>query len=209
MVSAGGDDGLRLLADEVVHDRQIVRRQIPHDADVMLEQPEIDPRRVEVVQRPERSVVDELLDLPNGPAEQERVIDHDAQVFSCRELDQFGRLRRVRRERLLDENVFAVLERRLRQVKVRPDGCDDGDGVDVRRPQHLRHVRREVKRRIGLLRALQRVGVGVADRDQRASVERVQVADDVRTPVPESNDTHPHRFCRRADARRWLRCHHG
>ena len=64
VVAAGGHDRFRLLADDVVHDRQIVRRQVPHDADVVLEQAEVHARRVEVVERPERAVVDELADLP-------------------------------------------------------------------------------------------------------------------------------------------------
>ena len=50
-----------------------------------------------------------------------------------RQLDELLGLRRRRRERLLDEHVLAVLERRLRQLEVRPDRRDDGDGVDVGR----------------------------------------------------------------------------
>ena len=73
-----------LLADDVVHDRQIVRREVPDDADVVLKQAEVHARRVEVVERPERAGVDDLADLPHRAAEQERVVDHDLQVLARR-----------------------------------------------------------------------------------------------------------------------------
>ena len=170
VIPARGDDRFRLLADEVVHDRQIVRRQIPHDAHVVLKQSEVDPRGIEVIQRAERAVVDQLANLPNRAAEQERVVHHDLQVLPARQLDELARLRRRRRERLLDEDVLAVFERRLRQLEVRPDRRDDRHGVDVRRLQNLVEVGGQMNAGIGFLRAFQRLGVPVADRDELASV---------------------------------------
>ena len=54
---AGRDDGLGLRLDEKVHDRQIVRRQIPDHADVVLEEPQVDPCRVVVVEVAEDTLV--------------------------------------------------------------------------------------------------------------------------------------------------------
>ena len=87
-MAAGRDHRLGLLADDVVHDRQIVRREVPHHADVVLEQAEIHARRIEVVERPERAGVDDLANLPDRAAEEERVIHHDLQVLPVGQLDQ-------------------------------------------------------------------------------------------------------------------------
>ena len=136
-----------LLRDDVVHDRQVVRRQIPDDVDVVLKQSEVHPRRVEVVERPQRAAVDELPDLPDRAAEEERVVHHDLEVLPVGQLDQLLGLRGGRRERLLDEHVLAVLERRLGELEVRPDRRDHRDRVDVGRRQHRRRSRSSAGRR--------------------------------------------------------------
>ena len=87
-------------------------------------------------------------------AEEEGVVHHDLQVLALGQLDQLLGLLRRRRERLLDEHVLAVLERRLRQLEVRPDRRDDGDGVDVRRRQDLGEVGRQLHAGIGPAGAL-------------------------------------------------------
>ena len=78
----------------MIHDRQIVRREVPDYADVVLEETEVDPRRIEVVKRSERARVDDLAYLPHRAAEEERVIDHDLQVLALSQLDQLFRLAR-------------------------------------------------------------------------------------------------------------------
>ena len=131
VAAARRDHRLRLVADDVVHDGEVVRRQVPHDADVVLEEAEVDARRVEVVERAEGALVDEFADLLHRPREEERVVHHDPQVLPGRQLDELLGLLRGGRERLLDEHVLAVLEGRARQLVVRPDGRDDGHRVDV------------------------------------------------------------------------------
>ncbi len=59
MTLPGGDDGLRAWLDEVIHDREIVRRQVPEHVDVVLEQAQIDPRRIVVIELAQRSFVDQ------------------------------------------------------------------------------------------------------------------------------------------------------
>ena len=145
VASARRDDGLRPLADDVVHDREIVRREIPDDADVVLKQSEVDASRIEVVERAERARFDDLPNLPDRAVEEEGVVHHDLQVLAVGQLDQLLRLLRRRRERLLDEHVLAVLERRLGQLVMGPDRRHDRDGVDVRRPQHRGEVGRQLK----------------------------------------------------------------
>ena len=44
----------------MVHDREIVRRQVPDHAHVVLEKPQVDPRRIVVVETAQDALVDEL-----------------------------------------------------------------------------------------------------------------------------------------------------
>ena len=63
-----------------------------------------------------------------------------------------------------------------------------------RRLQHFAEVRRQMNAGIGFLRALQRLGVPVADRHDLATVQRAQVPDDVRAPVPVANHANSNRI---------------
>ena len=50
MLLAGGHDRFRLPLDQVVHDRKIVRRQIPDYAHIVLEESQVDAKRIVIVQ---------------------------------------------------------------------------------------------------------------------------------------------------------------
>ena len=50
MFFTGRHDGLRLTLDQVIHDGEIVRRQVPDHADVVLEQSEVHAQRIVIVQ---------------------------------------------------------------------------------------------------------------------------------------------------------------
>ena len=110
MCFAGRDDGFRFSLDEEVDDRQIVRRQIPDDADVVLEEPEVDPRGIVVIEVAENALVDELTNLSHGAGEQKRVVHHDPEILPLGQLDQLLRLVGGRGEGLLDEDVLPVLQ---------------------------------------------------------------------------------------------------
>ena len=80
-------------SDQVVHDGEIVRRQVPDHVDIVLEQAEIDARGIVVEELSEHAFVDQLADLPHGAGEEERVIDHDLQVSGGGQVDQLLRPR--------------------------------------------------------------------------------------------------------------------
>ena len=67
--STGRHHEFRFLADEVVHDGQIMGGQIPEHVDIVLEQSQIDASGVIIVQGSERSIVDQMLDLPYSAGE--------------------------------------------------------------------------------------------------------------------------------------------
>ena len=127
----GDDHTLRLLADEEIHDRQIVRCEVPDDADVVLEEPEVDPGGVVIIEVAQHALVDQLPDLLHGPREQERVVDHDLELSPLGHFDQLFGLRAAGREGLLDEDVLSVLQRGLGELEMRVHGRHHGDGVDL------------------------------------------------------------------------------
>ena len=58
-----------------------MRRQVPDDVDVVLEKPQVDPDRVVKQEPAQLAGIDDLLDLPHGAREEERVVDHDPEAL--------------------------------------------------------------------------------------------------------------------------------
>ena len=75
-------------SDQVVHDGEIVRRQVPDDVDVVLEQAQVDARGIVIEELAEDALVDHLADLADGAGEEEGVIDHDLQILGGGQIDQ-------------------------------------------------------------------------------------------------------------------------
>jgi len=90
---------------------EIVRGQVPNDANVMLEKTQVHSPRIVVVQITEGSAVIQLSDFSNRAREQECVIHHDFQVLTRGQLDEFGCLRGGGGERFFHEYMFSMLER--------------------------------------------------------------------------------------------------
>ena len=84
MVLSSGDDCFRGFLNDVVHDRKIMGSQVPHYIYIMLEKPEVDPRRVEIIELPQGAVIDEFPNFPHGAAKQKRVIHHDLEPLAIR-----------------------------------------------------------------------------------------------------------------------------
>src|SRR5580692_4306201 len=104
----GGGNRLRSLLDQVIDDRKIMRSQIPYYVHVVLKQSQIDARGIVVVELPQGSVVQQLLDFCDRTGEQEGMVNHDLQISLRCQLDELLRLGGVAGERLLDKNVLAV-----------------------------------------------------------------------------------------------------
>ena len=82
---AGRRDRHRLLTGEdVVHDRQVVDGQVPDHVDIVLEEAEVDPRRVVVIDLPQIAGLDQLAHLANRAGVDEGVVDADHQIAASR-----------------------------------------------------------------------------------------------------------------------------
>src|SRR5579883_1512559 len=189
---AGGDESLRLLADDVVHYREIVWREVPDHIHVVLKQAEIDPRGVVVVEVAESSLIDELTYALNSPGEEERVIHHDFQILAFRKFDKIFALLDRAGERLFDENVLSVLERGLGDLEVGPDGCDNSNRVYRIVGEHGAVVCG--RRNGGMVPAepLERTHTLVANADDSRRFLAEEIADDVRPPVAVTHDADSH-----------------
>src|SRR5207248_884762 len=73
---------------QVVHNGQVVDGQVPEDIDVVLEQPEVDAHAVDIVEVAQLSGVNQRLDLADGGAVDEGVVDHQGQVLAVGQVDQ-------------------------------------------------------------------------------------------------------------------------
>ena len=77
---AGRHHRLGLRLDQIIHDREIVRRQVPDDIHVVLEQPEVHASGVVVVQLPSVPSSISWRIFLHRSGKQERVVDHDLQI---------------------------------------------------------------------------------------------------------------------------------
>ena len=132
MFLARRHDCFRRPLDQVVHDRKVVWRQVPHHICVGLEHAEIDSCGVVVVERSERVVVDQLADLAHRAREQECVIHHDLEILPVCQLNELLRFVGAAGEWFLDEDVFPIFKRRPGHWEVQGRRSDNGDGVNLR-----------------------------------------------------------------------------
>ncbi len=179
-----------LLLDEVVHDREVVRREVPEDVDVVLEQAEVHAGRVVVVQLAQGAVVDHLLHAADGAGEQKGVVHHDLEVLALGEFDELFALRDGAGERLFDEHVLAVLEGFLGEFEVSPNRRYNRDQVDVGRGQQVIDVVGGDHVGIRMADLAERFLALVANRDDASLVLRVEVPNDVRTPIAVADDAY-------------------
>ena len=97
-----------------------MRREIPDDAYIVLEQSQVHTQRIVIIKVAQCTAFGQLPDLADCPGEQKGVIHHDGEFLPGCQFDEFFCLRRARRERFLDKHVFAVLEGPLSQFVVSP-----------------------------------------------------------------------------------------
>ena len=160
--------------------------QVPDHVDVLLVEPQVDPRKAEVVQVAQMPRVDQLFHFHDRRAVDEGVAGHQLPVNHLGELDQLPRPGGRVRERLFDEHVFAVMQRLPGNLVV--SGNRRGD-------QHRIHVRIEeiLGPAIGLeVRILPRnlfqpAGIEVTNRCEFAPGSLVKHPGEIRTPIPQSD----------------------
>ena len=72
---------MRKLLHDVQDDRNVMRREIPGDVDIFLEEAEVEASRGDIAQIAEIAVIDDFLDFPHGGRVKERVAHHDGETL--------------------------------------------------------------------------------------------------------------------------------
>ncbi len=193
----------RVPVEQVVHDRDVVGGEVPDHVQIVLEQAQADPDGVEVQHVPDRPALDDLLDLVHGGVVDEGVIHHQREAPGVRELHE--RLRRLggMRHRLLDQNVLAGLEGRLREGVVGPHRRADRQRVDLRVPEEVLEAGVGPGGGVAPLQGRDTPGVKIADRPELGAFGGAEVAEEVGAPVTQPDDGHADRL--RAGGRRHRR----
>src|SRR4029077_12302228 len=119
------------FAENVQNDRNVMRRQIPSDIDILLEQTKIQAPRINIADLAKVSGLNYFNDFSYGSRIQKRVIDHQNQVVAFGDVNQFLTLLRRRRHGLFDKRMLASEETRLRQRIMGLDRSGNDNRVDV------------------------------------------------------------------------------
>src|SRR5438128_5527088 len=88
------------FAEDVQNDGNVMRRQVPGDIDVLLEQTQIQAPRINVADVAEVPSLNYFNDFSYESRIQERVIDHQNQALALGDVDQFLTLLGRSRHRL-------------------------------------------------------------------------------------------------------------
>ena len=137
-----GGDLHDLLLEPVAQDREVVRREVADHA-VGLVLAEVHPRRGDEVDLAELVLLDQLADLVDGRAVEERVARHQHEPALLGQLDELDRVVGRRGQRLLDQHVLAGLQRALGDRIVRAGRSGDDHRVDVVAREHVVEVARD------------------------------------------------------------------
>jgi hypothetical protein len=118
---------------------------------------------------------------------------HEYKVALKCQVDQLAGLSRGAGERLLDEDVFARLERARGELEVCRDRGGNRDRIDGGVVQYSVVRRRHPARGVAPPDRLERLGAAVANVRDLGLRQLVQVANEVRAPVAEPDHRNPDR----------------
>jgi hypothetical protein len=121
---------------------------------------------------------------------EQEVARHQGELAFLGERDELLHLVATHRRRLLDEDVFAGLERLLRERVVARHGRRDHDRLDFGVREQVPELVGDVGVRVATRELLPSRGIDVAERSKIG--EFVEVADEVLAPVAEPGHCDPH-----------------
>ena len=190
----GSGDSSRFAVYEIVHDRNVVRRQIPDDIDIVLKQAKVDAHGIEIVQFSKIAVVDEPFYGLDRTGVDESMVHHDLQPLLFGQVDEALGLFHGGRERFLHEQVLAVGQHLHAKRIMSRNRCGDDNGIDVGRLQDV----------VGIIGQptygrelptdeIQTLRSRIADSRHLHIVKGVEVPDQIRSPVAAADYANFHR----------------
>jgi len=171
-----------------VHDRHIVRRQVPQHVDVRLHQPEVDPDRVDETQLAELALADGLPHPGRRRGVAVGVVAHQRQAGGRGLRDHLLRLVGTGGQRLLHEHVLAGVERGADQLEVRRRGGRDRYCRDGRVVEYLVEARSRPDRRMPPEYLDGTIDVSITQPLQIQRLRGECRPDQIRSPVTRAHD---------------------
>src|SRR5215510_2654505 len=132
--------------------------------------------------------LDEALHLAHERIVEEGLVDEEHPCATARGLDQLAPVVRGERERLLDPDVLAGLERREHHRVVPARRCGEDDRVDVVAAEELRVVGRASGAGMIGREGREACRIEVAERRHARRLQLAEGAEEVLPPVPEADD---------------------
>ena len=170
-----------------------MRRQVPDDVHVALEQPEVEPRGVPVVDAAQVAPLHEPPQLVDGGVVDEGVPGHQHPAPAAGKGDQLDRLLHARRQRLLDQHVLVREQRLTGEGVVRVNRACDHHCLDLRGEQ-VPVVGEQADAGEAGTDVLEAILTEVGDAGDLDPQGLVQVSDQVGSPVAAADDPYVNRL---------------
>ncbi len=161
--------------------------EIPGDAHIRLVQAEVDSARRDEVELPELARLDQLTNVHDGRAVQERMPGHQQAAGSPRQANELRRLVRARGERLLDEHVLAEAQRLGGKLEVARDRRRNHDRVHPVVREHVEVGGRTGDAGVAATEEVELLGTLVADDEDFRFIHLDEVPSSW-PPVAETDD---------------------
>ena len=190
----GRADNLRVRPEQMVQHGYIVRRQVPDDIDVFLEDAQVDPGDRHVEDLAQFTVVHQFADLAYRGCEQEGVADHDLQLLLRGDAIQGSALVGGGGHRFFDKQVFAGLEDFHAEREMCRDGSGHHNGIDGRVVDDLAVVGGFPGQRIQCTDVFEPDRIEIRNAHQFNVRQVVEIPDEIGSPVPTTDDCHSEHY---------------
>ena len=184
----GATDTGGARAGEEAHDADVVWGEVPDDVDVLAHLPKVEAPGIQVHDVAEGAGLDLLARPPQGVIMKEGMARHEREAGRVGTPGEVEALVSGGSERLLDEDVLAVIEGLAGEGVVCLGGGSDHDGVDAWVGEEGGAGIVQGDRRVARTDSCEACGVRVGHGGEWRTGEFGEVADEVRTPVACADD---------------------
>ena len=160
-----------------------MRRQIPSDIDVFLEQAKVQTAGGDVTDFADVALVHDFFNFADDGRIQKRVTGHEHETVFLGDVHQFFALFNGGSHRFFDERVLASEQRGFRKRKVGLDVGSDDDGVQVDAVEHMLVVGGGFNFGVKRLEMFEATGIQIAHHLEVHVRQRTEVTNEVRSPV--------------------------
>src|SRR5436190_2078565 len=188
MAASYGAQAFGLPIDQIIHDRKIVRRQVPKHIYVALEETKIDAHRIEIEQFAQLAAADDLFHLAHRDGVDERVVHHERKFVLLCDLDKFFGLTHGSRERLFQQYMFAGAEQILRYLEMSRYRRHYGHGFEGRIVDDCAIVGGRLRHGVTTRHAAETFFIQVTDPAKLRGLVLSEIPQQIRSPVTKADN---------------------